>query len=70
MIGPLFVKIVASPTVPGGKALALVTEDGEFVGAQVSCSVENEVNSIATVMVKFYIDGETIHFGSNDDGEE
>lgn len=48
-IGPLFVKVVAAPSVHGGKALALVTEDGEFVGSQVACTVHNEVNDIATV---------------------
>jgi hypothetical protein len=65
-IGPLFVKIVASPSVPGGKCLALVTQDGEFVGDQQRITVDNEVNDIATITVRFIIDGERIRFGSND----
>lgn len=66
-IGPLFVKLVASEAVPGGKALALVTENGEFVGAQQSCTVHNEVNDIATVTVRFLIDGDAISFAANSD---
>lgn len=67
MIGKLFVRIVAAPSVPGQKALALCTEDGELVGKQISCAVENGVDEIGVITVRFYIDGETICFASNDD---
>ena len=66
-IGPLFVRIIAAPSVPGGKALALVTQDGELVGSQFGCTVDNDVNEIATITVRFYIDGKTIILGANDD---
>lgn len=66
-IGPLIVKVIAAPGVPGQKALALCTEDGEMVGKQYFCTVENEATSIGTITVRFYIDGETIRFASNDD---
>lgn len=65
-VGPLFVKVVAAPSVPGGKALALVTEDGEFVGDQTRCTVENGVDELAVITVRFIIDGERIRFHSND----
>jgi hypothetical protein len=64
-VGPLYVRIVPAPGVHGGKALALVTEDGEFVGSQLACTVHNEVDSIATVTVRFHID-DKIRFGAND----
>jgi hypothetical protein len=60
-VGPLFVKVVAAPS---GPCLALVTEDGQFFGSQQSVTVHNEVDSIATITVRFYIDGETIRFAS------
>jgi hypothetical protein len=66
-IGPLFVRIVPTPCVPGGRAMALVTRDGEFVGGQQSCMVESEVDTIATVTVRFIIDGERIILAANDD---
>lgn len=63
----LVVKVIAAPSVPGGKALALCTEEGQPVGKQVSCVVENEVREIGVITVRFYIDGEAIRFASNDD---
>jgi hypothetical protein len=65
-VGPLIVRLVAAPGVSGGKALALVTEDGEFVGKQQNCIVENGVGQLATITVRFVIDGETIRFASSD----
>lgn len=65
-IGPLIVKVIAAPSVPGQKALALCTEGGEIVGKQYSCVVESEATTIGTITVRFYIDGETIRFASND----
>lgn len=66
-VGPLTLTIRAidAPSVAGGKALALCTENGEVVGKQVSCAVENAVDSIGTITVRFYIDGETIRFAAN-----
>lgn len=66
MIGPLFIKVIAAPGVPGNnKALALCAANGEIIGKQISCVVENEVNCIGIVTVKFYIDGETIDFAAD-----
>jgi hypothetical protein len=66
-VGPLYVRIVAAPSVPGGKAIALCAEDGEMVGSQIGCTVDNEVDALATITVRFHIDGKTILFASNDD---
>ena len=62
-VGPLFVRIVSAPQ---GPCLALVTEDGEFFGAQRSVTVHNEVDDIATITVQFIVDGQTIRFADND----
>jgi hypothetical protein len=66
-VGPLIVKVITAPSVPGQKALALCTEDGEMVGKQFSCTVENEATSVGVITVRFYIDGDAIRFASNDD---
>lgn len=65
-IGPLYVKIVAASGLLGGKAIALATKDGQMVGWQQSCVVESEVDDIATVTVRFIIDGKHIIFADND----
>lgn len=65
-IGPLFVKLVAAPaSPPTQKALALVTEDGEFVGDQVSTIVECGAGELTTITVKFIVDGDAIRFAAN-----
>lgn len=60
------VKIVAAPSVPGGKALALCSEDGVPVGKQISSEVSSEAGEISVIVVKFYVDGEDIRFADND----
>jgi hypothetical protein len=62
----LIVKIVSAPGVPGNKALALCTVDGEMLPMQHSCAVETEAAEIGLVTVKFWIDGEKIRFADND----
>ena len=60
------VKVIASPSCRGGKAMALCTEDGRLVGRQISSSVNTEVGEIGVITVSFYIDGEDIRFADND----
>ncbi len=62
----LIIKTIDAPSVPGGRALALCSEDGEIVGKQISCAVANEVDAIGIITVQFHIDGQTIRFASND----
>jgi hypothetical protein len=66
-VGPLVVRIVSAAGVPGGKALALCTEDGQVLGKQISTAVDCEATDISTITVRFYIDGKLIRFASNDD---
>lgn len=61
----LIIKVIAASGVSGGKAIALCTEDGNLVGQQVSCAVENEVDAMPTITVRFHIDGDQIRFADN-----
>lgn len=62
-----YVRVIAAPSVPGKKALALCTEDGEPVGRQRQCTIDCEANEIGLLKVTFFIDGETIVFADNDE---
>jgi hypothetical protein len=61
----LIIKAVNS-NVPGKRAIALCTEDGEIVGRQYACAVSSEVGSLGTITVSFHIDGDCIRFADND----
>ena len=62
----LLVRIISAPGTPGGKALALCTEDGEVLPMQRSCVVENEAQDAGVITVSFYIDGKSVRFADND----
>ena len=66
MIGPLHIRIIAAESVPGGRAIALCTEDGEMIGRQFACTVEHEAGEIGRLHVSFHIDGETLIWADND----
>lgn len=48
--------------VPAGKKLLLCDEAGEPLPEQFAVSIDNEIDSILSVTVSFYIDGEQIAF--------
>jgi hypothetical protein len=62
-----YVKVIAAPSVPGKKALALCAEDGTVVGRQRQCTVDCEACEIGLLKVTFFIDGETLIFADNDE---
>jgi hypothetical protein len=58
----VLVKLIDSPGVPGGKALALCHADGEMLDNQFNVVVETGIGECPSITVSFRIDGERIRF--------
>ena len=56
----LSVRVIDSPSTPGGKALALCWPDGEIVGKQLEAGFEFSTGDYGVATVKLYIDGKTL----------
>jgi len=54
---------IDAPSLGGGKALALCTDDGEPLGFQIACKVSCEVGDMPTATITFLVDGEKLSFG-------
>lgn len=56
----LRLEIIETRGVAGGKALALVDENGVILPNQLSVSVETSIGDVATAVVTFLVDGEHV----------
>lgn len=59
----LIVKLIDAPSVAGGKAYVLCTEDGEMLPMQTGCIIENNCDSTPTITCSFAVDGEKVSLG-------
>lgn len=58
----LVIRLLEDANSPGGKVIALCTEDGKAFGMQTACTVTSETECFTTVTATFIVDGKAIRF--------